>query len=385
MRPYPLQLLLIAALLAACNPATARPTPTPVAIATTEVKVDASFEAQVAATGTALHQTALAPTLTPALALSPSPLPSLPASPLPTLSPTPLPSLPPAPLPSALPDATPAANSVSFSLYPPDPKPGEPLSFAWAVAEASAPTGGHCLTLTNDSGDLVDGAVRTWCDLPATGSLTLSVPTENRDRFRVYLDGGLGKIDVRLPCPDPYFFDIPTAGDAWALGFAQTHCADQPRYADAVEQAFEGGRLLALDQKVYALLGSSAESRGAVQLFDAATPFTDTTPAPLEVPAGKYPPAPAVFENVWRYEHLDYTGPAVREALGWAVAPPQTFQSVVESPWQTRFAVSASGDLENQSRVYPYFSYVRLSDGRAIFVSLYIGHGMQPYWAYLNP
>jgi hypothetical protein len=119
-----------------------------------------------------------------------------------------------------------------------------------------------------------------------------------------------------------------------------------------------------------------------VRVLDAATTYTETNPSGLEPPAGKVPPDSALFEKAWRYENL-WAGPAVREALGWALAPAQHFQGVSQHPWETKFVVDENGGIVNASGPYSPFQYLRLSDGRTAFLSLYIGHGAQPYWVHL--
>jgi hypothetical protein len=223
----------------------------------------------------------------------------------------------------------------------------------------------------------MDVPVKTWCDLPDVGSMTIPITTVNRDRFRIYLDGGKQVLDVQLPCPDSYFFSVPTNVDGWSGQFAAQNCPDGPVFSDAMEQSFEGGRMLWLNGQVYVLQSAG----GGLQIFDA---MTVTESLSLELPPGKYLPDPAFFEAVWQTQTL-WSGQTVRDALGWGTASSQSFENISQRPWETKFALDGSGAIVNRSGPSSVFQYLRLANGQTIFLSLYIGHGKSPYWEYVVP
>jgi hypothetical protein len=318
-----------------------------------------------------------------------APAPTAPARP--TIGAAPASPIPPRvtllPVPTKAP-TLPGASASSLTVSPLHPLPGDVLTVTWSLPDPSKLPGGHyyILVLATPGRD-GPNSVKQWDHLPATGSLTIPLPMANRDRYIVFMAYPPDvDAEVRMPCPDPYFFDIPSASESWGKSVAQTDCAaSAPVSYDAVDQVFEGGRMLAFDNQVF-VFAADVNSAGRTTVLHADA-TTATTTDPLLVPAGKYPPDPATFERFWRGAHISNAAPwlTVREALGWAVAPAQAFQMILQRPWHTNLTYAADGTLRSVGKPDDISLYVRLSDGRAVFVSLYGGHGNRPSWGFVSP
>jgi hypothetical protein len=322
-----------------------------------------------AATATSLRLTALAPIVLPRPTVTPGP------STGPTL-----------PSPASQVWEMPGGSDVSLTVEPRNPKPGDPLTITWSIAATSYLAGRHhCLVINEFWEGSTYSLSGKKCTLPDAGSLTVSIPMANRDRFAITIDDSGAGVGVRLPCPDPYFWDVSAAPDSGGKSMAQNNCAASPPVSyEAVDQVFEGGRMLAVDNQVF-VFDASSGGRERTTVFHAGATYT-TSAEPLAASAGKYPPDPAAFEKVWRDGYIwNSTTSTVREALGWALAPAQAFQAVSQRPWLTGLGPGEDGTWHNWGKPDPDYQYVRLSDGRVIFVSLYARHGSTPSWEVIGP
>jgi hypothetical protein len=157
-------------------------------------------------------------------------------------------------------------------------------------------------------------------------------------------------------CFSPSFFLWPVA------------CADEaPVIVPASEQAFEKGRMLWLqngpDQaggQIYVLL-ANGEAEIYHDTWTTAEPESDPGIAP---PSGQYQPVMG-FGKVWRTVTLG-TGQSVREALGWAVAPEQSYSGL----YQRASAESGSNLYEPAPAESARGIYLRAADRRTFKVFL---------------
>lgn len=112
-------------------------------------------------------------------------------------------------------------------------------------------------------------------------------------------------------------------------------------------------------------------SDGSLAAFDNTwtTGESESDPA-IAPPEGRYQPVRA-FGKVWRgVGSSDWA--KVRERLGWALAPEQTFTSTYQRDWP-----ACSNDCSA-------LLYIRQLDGAVVVISMYVGHGSQPFWRTLS-
>lgn len=169
---------------------------------------------------------------------------------------------------------------------------------------------------------------------PDNGSLTVEVQTTfYRDPQMMLTASDAGgnsvsaSVTVEWACQYDYFFPTDLS-----------HCPHEANATWAVEQPFEHGRMIWLEQ---INTGGSAINGAILVLYDDTRfrQYTDTwtegmpesDPA-IVPPAGLYQPVRG-FGKLWREE----TG--VRDRLGWATAPEQGF----DSTWQTQILESIGG------------------------------------------
>jgi hypothetical protein len=279
----------------------------------------------------------------------PDPTPT--ALPLPHDTPTPLPLGAPAPTPTntPMPTATPVTavplTIQYFNLLQVEElNPSKRLTFDWATSGA----GGVCL---------VGGTARRlgpWWQVPLTGTLTVEIAsTLYRDpsfTLQAYKEGEYCAVPDAPPdapnhvsqsvaidweCDIDYFFTP-----------APQRCPlDTAVASAAAEQLFENGRMIWLENtgSIFVFYND-----GQFQRFeDVWQPGDPESDPALLPPEDLYQPIRG-FGNVWREQ------PAVRERLGWALAPEQGFSTLLQAEHHEG---SSSG-----SRVY-----LRTADGQVIW------------------
>lgn len=381
--------MLAIALLTACAPTPAEETPLPEetlgARATATVTLTAAPSLTpfvVAETATALPPTETF-TASP-IAPSATPAPSA-TSYIPRLTPTaPGQNLELSPTAMVSPTTT-GPLSITFTADSQDVVPGAPVVLHWTSAASTASE----VQIILYSEGMAMGNVQTWDNLPPNGSLeTTIVGARERDRYMFALtisdpslnQSGWTILRLRYPCPDTFFFD------AGLIGQNGEPCpVSAPIYSPAVEQAFEGGRMLWLqsDNRIYVLYNNVNVGNGwptVLQIFEnvweAGEPESDPTLTP---PPGLAQPLRG-FGAVWRGEApvvLGWPGPIdVRQQLGWAVGAEQSFTSADQSQRFTCIPRGECGDIQPTR-------YLRLSDGQPILISTYANHGNVPFWRYL--
>jgi hypothetical protein len=348
LRTTPKPLIFLAALwLAACGPFQpgAQSTPTPLATATADARAtsDAEFNAQVIATATALHLTALA---------APSET-------------TPEPSHPP---------GQPAI--LSFTVDRAKAQPGESVTLSWATTGGESAWLDEGICCANNGGD-------ETLSVPPNGSLVVKLEAVvERDTlnflFEVRNASGAASAQqhVDLPCPDTYFFSLP--------GLTLACPASAPVYTPAAEQLFEHGRMIWLQSTgaIYVLYGNGTP-KPAGQPPDGFVQYQDTwkegepeNDPSLTPPAGLYQPVRG-FGKVWRTSE--------QNNLGWALSPEQGFQAVVQRPWVTcRHRDMSTGAIVNCSGADGNHTYLQAADGRLILLIGFLNHTPQ-HWEWVTP
>lgn len=364
-------------MLAACG---GPPTP---AATPTNAPVPPAVWTQIVGTATALRLTASAPggipaepSVTPgapALAGTPasaaSPATASPATAARPSSATPEPAgQQPTPFPPAPATATSAPAGGEPPTWTPDPAatpfiwnftvnkvydvvPGDTLRLEWTTQNALTVTLVHAL-----SNGMLGGLGRA--DLPAAGALDLVTDgrARNSQQFMLTAHNAAGAsipttIYVHFRCPYAFFF-AP----------APEYCPDGPAQTrTVVEQAFEGGRLPWIPNEggavIYALF-PDGQVYGAADLWSAGQPESDPALTP---PAGRFQPVRG-FGKFWRETAW------VRERLGWALAPEQSYDTLYQEE---------TGGIDWKGWNY----FVRSADGRVLHLT---GHYVTYSWRYLD-
>lgn len=294
----------------------------------------------------------------PQMAESPStseaslPKPVVPA-PTVTLTATPT-SIPPTEIPAtAVPltnqtAATPIAvgpQVLSFTVETVDNNPGKTITFSWQSS------GGQSARIYN--GAEGSGQNPIFWDVPLNGIHTVTIPETRRSdpAFELFVFGDeelttydTALVDIEWPCAEPYFFDsIPAI------------CPEPAVYTTAVEQRFQGGRMILLQDLdwIYVLYDEVAiyggpGGRGNLQWERYDNEWTGTADADLASvpPVGLFAPTGSLG-YLWR-ENVE-----IQKTLGWALAPEVSF----DGAWQTQFSENANN---------PYGSmdvFIGLQDG----------------------
>lgn len=222
--------------------------------------------------------------------------------------------------------------------------PGKRLTFDWATSGA----GGVCL---------VGGTARRlgpWWQLPLTGTLTVDVAaTLYRDpsfTLEAYTEGGYCSVPDAPPASSQHVFQSVAIEWDCATDYFFTpspqRCPLEPAVTStAAEQVFENGRMLwlAATDAILALYNDGQFERYE-NSWQPGDPESDPAIVP---PAGRYQPIRG-FGKVWREET------AVRERLGWALAPEQGFTTMLQSEHH-----------EGSSSGAP--AYLRTADGQIVW------------------
>ncbi len=345
IRPAWASRLLIVSMLAACTalPQTAPFPTTTGAAAMSHTSTSTSLATTPAATQTPLHAAASS-----TADVAPTSIPSLPE---PTLTPPAVTPTAAPPTPSTLPFTTPSAASVptilSFSadIIEDIPGGGKRVLFKWETTGATRVRIWSGATQRNP---------KNW-DVPATGAMVadlLYTSYANPSMLLVAEDDSYDQADrtivLQWPCAANYFFSP-----------APARCpSGEPLTVAAVEQSFEHGRMIWLERirfvwgEEYTGLILVLYGGGLLSTYhDTWTADQPESDPGIVPPAGLYQPVNG-FGKLWR-EHQ-----TVRNGLGWALAPEQSFQSA----WQ--------GQVVESARDERYY-YVQLLDGRAVGVFVY--------------
>lgn len=267
--------------------------------------------------------------------------------------------------------ATPSA-SVELTVSPVDVRTGDVVNVHW-TSTGTGGAGWSAQLFLIPAGATHGPLEHEWLDLPASGDVQFTADGKERERYRLLVQifstqGGGGASDevmLRYPCPDSYFFgavqdDICPAGP--------------PAFPQAAQQDFEGGRMiwLASTNLIYVLCDAPCPWGTLVRYpnpWSAGEPESDPGITP---PEGRTQPVRG-FGKVWR------DNAAVREALGWPLAPEVGFTSETQTQFLTCSAHPAGCDG------WPALEYVRLADARVIAMANGIAHGMRPGWGYVTP
>jgi hypothetical protein len=190
------------------------------------------------------------------------------------------------------------------------------------------------------------GNERQWHAFMLTANCAL--PDLNQPRLT-------SRLVVPILCPYDYFFGIPTTPDN-CPGTAAV-------YAPAVEQLFEGGRMIwmqTLGEAPGSIIFALYERNGQAYKMYADT-WVSNTPEPMPAatpPEGKYQPVRG-FGQVWQ-DHPD-----VRERLGWALAPEQPFTGAYQRAWRPYYGTAGAA------------AFLRTADNQTVVLA-----GMGDSWDY---
>lgn len=228
----------------------------------------------------------------------------------------------------------PALDIFSFTADPAEAAAGEEITLTWRSNGRSASL--ECYHEGEDEFESVYSL-----SVPPSGSVTVSTCSDKRSRFTLDIcnstDTGssrciLPSIYVRPPCANTYIFTIPAS---WHQTWRDTCPSGPPMTTPAIEQVFEGGKMLRLEsgKVVYILYndGSSttATDQDTCQIFlDTWTPDEPESIPEIIPPEGLYQPTRG-FGLIWR------GNVEVREALGWALAPEQSFDTMHQESQST--------------------------------------------------
>lgn len=269
---------------------------------------------------------------------------------------------------------------LTFTASRAEAQPGDTITLAWTSI------GGTTATLLEPICCTYAASPLTTQPLNGSVSFALNVGVP-RDTFTYILtvsgEGGSDSrtLQVRLPCPDRYFFATTTHTDLPCPAAA-------PLVSPAAEQLFEGGRMIWLQaqRKIYVLFGdgqpvpSGTPPNGWLVFDDTWQPGEPESDPSLVPPAGRYQPVRG-FGKVWR------SYPVVREGLGWALGPEQAFEGAYQRSWKTCLIQNADGSFRSCSGPGYDFQYLRAAEGRLISLAAYgaVGpHGVQQ-WEILTP
>ncbi len=284
------------------------------------------------------------------------PDPTATALPLPQDTPTPVPFGVPPPLPTDTPTPTmtpvmavPLSIQYFELVHVEELYPGKRLTFDWATSGA----GGVCL---------VSGTARRmspWWQLPLTGTLTVDLAsTLYRDpsfTLQAYKEGGYCSVpDAPPESPDHV---SQSAAIEWGCNLDYFFAPAPQRCplatavpSAAAEQAFENGRMIWLENNnSIFVLYNDGQFEQLDDTWQAGDLESDPTIMP---PEALYQPVRG-FGKVWREQS------AVRERLGWALAPEQGFTTMIQ---QEHHEGSSSGSPV----------YLRTADGQVIWYFGYL-------------
>ena len=258
--------------------------------------------------------------------------------------------------------------ALTFILDRAPSQPGEMVTLRWSTG--AAVTGTVSISLRAAHG--AQPGLNNWRDLPAQGSLDVALDVDPRGRYLFGLgasfaaDPSYYTVPFRFPCPDRFFFQFPAN---WQDGgpLSYDRCPAAPAHTPAaLEQAFEGGRMLWLqtDGLILVLYGDGRTPGQPndwwyyTDTWTGAEPETDPR---FAAPEGRWVPRRG-FGKVW------VANEDVRQRLGWALAPEHGFISADQRDWD----VPGHGS--------PEFRFVRAADGSILALTDYAGHGIRPYW-----
>jgi hypothetical protein len=251
---------------------------------------------------------------------------------------------------------------LDFTVTPTQVVAGENMTFTWVVTGASTVR----LDLYDFYGSTMSGPGRqSWANLPVTGSLTVQMTDTQRGwyRFVLWADPATAYTyvaeTVYYNCTDAFFF-------APIQSSPGPPCPAGPAVPIQVtQQAFEHGLMLWLDGEdvVYILYNRDPFPPNGIVVaqYNLAGKISAPENDPIAVPpAGKYHPI-NIVGGVWQQYNL-------RQTLGWALAPEQTFESLIQFDYPG----------------WPF--YLRAADGRILAIKYHWGpHYDDPSWSYLTP
>lgn len=219
------------------------------------------------------------------------------------------------------PGAEAAPVIVHFTAAPADYRPGEPITVSWGLQNAAA------ATLRRQA------PTPLWMPPEAPAAWEVSASGGERQMYEGNLmvvslqlaaRNAAGQETVSAPlvlrarCSSIYFFDFPNG------------CATRPALPIAArEQTFEGGRMVWVERlelsgpNVIILYADPALANQWVVVEDAWQAGQPEHDPALTPPAGRFQPQRGLGK-IWR------EWPLVRERLGWATGPEQTFQSFIQ-------------------------------------------------------
>jgi hypothetical protein len=238
---------------------------------------------------------------------------------------------------------------LSFSAVAVDNISGKTITFSWESR------GGTSARIYNGA----NGSIRypAYWDVSLNGSLTVSLPDTRRSnpQFDLYIYGDqnlttydTAAVGIEWPCSLEYFFDPNPAvcPAAYAL--------DTP----AVEQTFQGGRMIWLDELdwiyvLYDQIVTNGGPGGDLQWERYDDKWTDGDAGAERLPT----PPDSYFPPVGRFALLWQENDTVQERLGWALAPEAAF----EGAWQQQ-----PSDTDNQG---DGLTFMALENGRVARLS----------------
>ncbi|HEX3053449.1 MAG TPA: hypothetical protein VHP83_22505 [Aggregatilineaceae bacterium] len=236
--------------------------------------------------------------------------PVVPATPIP---PTPIPAFPqnPAPVPGT-------GQIVSFKVSPDTVNPGSAVTLAWEVVG----TGGITIEQQIPNTSVVTQVVQAQSP---KGTATVYLPDYAAYSVRFILwtaarDASMAA-DVQVHCPYTFFF-----------GSADGCPIRQGVEIDAAYQRFEGGIMVwrGDTREIYVLYDDGQYQNGTAtyttEASYASMPDPDSTLMP---PLDRFVPTHG-FGKIWA------NAPGVREKLGWALAPEQSYRMTIQDVAMTR-------------------------------------------------
>ncbi|HET7090937.1 MAG TPA: hypothetical protein VFL17_20085, partial [Anaerolineae bacterium] len=269
---------------------------------------------------------------------------------------------------------------LGFTVDPVNAKPGDRVTLSWTSTGGVTATLFEPVCCASNGGSLAR-------DVPPNGSLTLTLDAAvERDTLTYILSVSDGEpsasksIQIRLPCPDTYFF---------RPGTNDLECPSGPAViSPAAEQVFERGRMIWIESqdKVYVLLGDGQPNAPGVPP-DEFSEFEDTwQPGQPESDPALSPPV-ALFQPLRGFGKVWRSVEWVRDGLGWALAPEQAFNAVFQRPWQTCLRQNVDGSIESCSGPNDAVQYLRAVDGRLIRMAGFgaLGRHSVAQWEFWSP
>jgi hypothetical protein len=215
-----------------------------------------------------------------------------------------------------------------FQAVPAEADPGDAVTLEWQTRGASRGAIYH----------LFGGQLSTFWDVPASGTMTYTIPgtMRNSDSLMLFAIDDAGRntsavLVITLRCPDTWFFSPPPP-----------ECAGGPALTGlAAQESFEHGTMLWLgsEARIYVLFDDGRQPAWAAYAdeWNPGVPESDPTIVP---PAALYQPVRG-FGLVWR------TQPGLRDRLGWATGEEAGYTGALQRTGRIKYNLTYLGALDS--------------------------------------